>query len=115
MIIVCKFTGPYTAVLRSEIVPMNLAPLKRAIAGVPALRATLLFGFHAIVFIGCYALAFLIRFEFDVPAEYLRLFMMSAPVVVGVQLVVGLLFGFYRGWWRYVGINDVFRVVFGLT
>ncbi len=36
-------------------------------------------------------------------------------MVVGVQLVVGLLFGFYRGWWRYVGITDVIRLVVGLT
>src|SRR5947207_1157459 len=32
-----------------------------------------------------------------------------------MQLTVGLIFGFYRGWWRYVGIADVVRLVFGLT
>ncbi|HEY8183859.1 MAG TPA: nucleoside-diphosphate sugar epimerase/dehydratase [Thermoanaerobaculia bacterium] len=36
-------------------------------------------------------------------------------MVVGVQLLAGVFFGFYRGWWRYVGIADVVRLVFGLS
>jgi len=30
-------------------------------------------------------------------------------------LLVGIVFGFYRGWWRYVGMDDVIRLVIGLT
>ena len=36
-------------------------------------------------------------------------------MIVGVQLLVGLFFGFYRGWWRYVGMSDVVRLVLGLS
>ncbi|HWW60870.1 MAG TPA: nucleoside-diphosphate sugar epimerase/dehydratase, partial [Thermoanaerobaculia bacterium] len=39
----------------------------------------------------------------------------SFPVVLGVQLLIGALFSFYRGWWRYVGIADVVRLVTGLS
>ena len=80
-----------------------------------AARVVLLFAFHALVFTACYALAYLIRFEFAIPPEFIDTFKSSVPVVVGVQLLVGIAFGFYRGWWRYVGIGDVIRLVFGLT
>lgn len=80
-----------------------------------AARVLILFLFHAIVFSACYAFAWLLRFEFEIPPDYLDTFKWSLPVVVGVQLLVGLFFGFYRGWWRYVGMADVVRLMFGLT
>lgn len=82
---------------------------------VAAARVLILFVFHAVVFAGCYALAWLLRFEFVIPPDYLETVKRSLPVVVGVQLLIGGLFGFYRGWWRYVGIADVVRVMAGLT
>ena len=78
-------------------------------------RVLMLVVFHALVFGTCYAFAYLVRFEFDIPAEFLITFRSSLPVVVGVQLIIGLAFGFYRGWWRDVGLSDVVRVVAGLT
>lgn len=80
-----------------------------------AARVVLLFLFHALVFAGCYAFAYLVRFEFTIPPDYLATFKSSFGIVVGTQLLVGLVFGFYRGWWRYVGIADVVRLVFGLS
>lgn len=82
---------------------------------VAAARVVILFVFHVIVFTGCYALAWSLRFDFQIAPEYVETFKWSLPVVVGIQLAVGALFGFYRGWWRYVGIGDVVRLVFGLT
>lgn len=78
-------------------------------------RIAALFVFHAVVFVAAYAFSYLLRFEFSIPAEYLPTFRSSLLVVVGVQLVVGAIFGFYRGWWRYVGLADVVRLVIGLT
>ena len=75
-----------------------------------------LFAFHAIVFAACYAFAWLVRFEFaDPPKVLASTFSNSFFVVVGLQLIAGALFGFYRGWWRYVGLADVVRLVVGLT
>jgi FlaA1/EpsC-like NDP-sugar epimerase len=82
---------------------------------VAALRVAILFLFHAIVFVACYVLAYLLRFDFAVPVDWLETFKSSLPVVVGMQLLIGAVFGFYRGWWRYVGMADVLRMVFGLT
>jgi FlaA1/EpsC-like NDP-sugar epimerase len=78
-------------------------------------RVVLLFLFHAVVFWLAYVFAYLVRWEFEIPKNQIAPFEASLPVVVGVQLLVGLFFGFYRGWWRYVGITDVVRLVAGLT
>ena len=78
-------------------------------------RVFILFAFHAIVFTACFLLAYLIRFDFAVPPAFYDYARGSAIFVVTTQLVAGIVFGFYRGWWRYVGIADVVRLFFGLT
>ena len=82
---------------------------------IAAARVVILFIFHAVLFAACYAFAYLVRFEFTIPPEFQETFKWSLPVVLAIQLTVGLFFGFYRGWWRYVGMADVVRLVFGLT
>ncbi len=91
--------------------PVDRWPVLRA----NAVRTSILFLFHAVVFAVSYVFAFLVRFEFDVPADHLQLMRSSFPTVLAIQLATGVLFGFYRGWWRYVGIADVVRLVFGLS
>jgi FlaA1/EpsC-like NDP-sugar epimerase len=78
-------------------------------------RVVILFCFHAGVFFGCYLLAWLLRFDFVIWPEYMATFKSSIPLVVGIQLLIGVFFGFYQGWWRYVGMADVVRLVIGLT
>jgi FlaA1/EpsC-like NDP-sugar epimerase len=80
-----------------------------------AARVAILFLFHAVVFTGAYVFSFLLRFEFAIPTDQLTILRSSLLVVVGVQLLFGIFFGFYRGWWRYVGMADVVRLVFGIT
>ena len=80
-----------------------------------AARVIILFAFHALVFSACFAFAYLVRFETSIPAEFNLTLKWSLPVVVGVQLLIGIVFGFYRGWWRYVGMGDVIRLVLGLS
>ena len=82
---------------------------------IAAARVVILFVFHALVFAACYAFAYLVRFDFAIPPEFQETFKWNLPVVLALQLGIGLFFGFYRGWWRYVGIADVVRLVFGLT
>jgi FlaA1/EpsC-like NDP-sugar epimerase len=78
-------------------------------------RVVILFLLHAVVFSAAFAFSYLVRFEFAIPADQIPTFRSSLLVVVGIQLLVGIAFGFYRGWWRYVGIADVIRLVFGLS
>jgi len=79
------------------------------------IRVVLLFLFHAIVFTTCYLFAWLVRFEFEISDAWVPVLSDSLPFVVGLQLLVGAVFGFYRGWWRYVGIYDVIRLVVGMS
>jgi len=76
-------------------------------------RVAILLVFHAVVFAACYALAWMVRFEFRLPATHIALLKGSLPYVVMLQLLVAIAFGFLRGWWRYVGIADVLRLVSG--
>jgi FlaA1/EpsC-like NDP-sugar epimerase len=78
-------------------------------------RVILLFTLHVFVFTACFLLANLVRFEFSLPTGYRATLLATLPVVVGVQLLFGFFFRFYQGWWRYVGINDVIRLVFGVS
>ena len=78
-------------------------------------RVVILFAFHAIVFTACFLLAYLVRFDFALPPAFFAYARGTAIFVVTTQLLVGIVFGFYRGWWRYVGIADVIRLFFGLT
>jgi FlaA1/EpsC-like NDP-sugar epimerase len=80
-----------------------------------AARTFFLFLFHVVVFIACFVAANLVRFDFRPDPEALHLAQSGITVVVLLQIVAGGFFGFYRGWWRYVGISDVIRLVFGLT
>lgn len=77
-------------------------------------RVLVLFAFHAVGFSACYALAEWLRFEFRIPPEDAHVGD-AMLVVVAVQLLVGVIFGFYRGWWRYVSIGDAVRVAAGLS
>ena len=78
-------------------------------------RVVILFFFHALVFASAYAFSFLLRFEFAIPTDQVPTLRSGLLVVVGTQLLFGIFFGFYRGWWRYVGMADVVRLVFGLS
>lgn len=78
-------------------------------------RVVILFAFHAIVFAGSYAFAYLLRFDFAIPPQEIAIIKTSFPVVVGTQLLIGVFFGFFRGWWRYVGMSEIIRLVVGLT
>lgn len=97
----------------------NLRWLKRIdswLFRLAGMRVLILALFHAFVFASCYLFATFVRFEFTMgPPGYWELFTASYPMVVCVHLLVGAFFGFYRGWWRYVGIADALRLVGGMT
>jgi len=90
--------------------------LTSRIVRIRELRIATLFAFHCVVFAACYAFAWIVRFEaFEVPAEFIPTFKAGFWPVVGIQLLAGAVFSFYRGWWRYVGLAEVIRLVVGLT
>ena len=55
--------------------------------------------------------AFLFRFEFDVPESWAQRGLAMSPVVVGLQLVSLRLSGVYNFIWRYVGLRELMSFV----
>jgi FlaA1/EpsC-like NDP-sugar epimerase len=58
-----------------------------------------------------YLTAFLLRFEFAIPPEYVRTLALSLPVVIGLRLVATYAFQIGTSRWRYVSTSDVRRLV----
>ena len=60
-------------------------------------------------------LAFELRFDHGVPVYYDTLFRRTVLIVVGINLLVFILFGFYDRWWRYVSTRDMWAAARGVT
>ena len=69
----------------------------------------------ALLIAAAWYLAFQLRFDGDLPRPYARLFDKTLFVVVGVELVVFIAFGFYNRWWRYVSTRDMWALARGVT
>jgi FlaA1/EpsC-like NDP-sugar epimerase len=67
--------------------------------------------------IGIFALsalaAFLLRFDFGMPPAYVRHLVYAIPVWVVVKSALFRLAKLDRGWWRYVSVTDLLRIVLG--
>ena len=55
--------------------------------------------------------AFALRFEGDIPSEYVQLFLWGLPVVLAIYGIGLVAFGIHRGLWRYVGLHDLGRIL----
>lgn len=65
------------------------------------------------VFALCIVSAFLLRFEFTVPAPYRRYLYCAFLIWIPVKLIVFRLLDLDRGWWRFVSIYDLLRLAAG--
>jgi FlaA1/EpsC-like NDP-sugar epimerase len=60
-------------------------------------------------------LAFRLRFDPRIPPYYETLFTRTIWIVLLIQLVTFILFGFYNRWWRYVSTRDMWGAARGVT
>ena len=58
-------------------------------------------------------LAFLLRFDFRLPTPYLGHLAYALPIWIVVKSVVFRVANLDRGWWRYVSVADLLRIVVG--
>jgi len=58
--------------------------------------------------------AYLLRFNFSIPAEHAQYMLQSVVWVILLQSVVFLFFGLYRGMWRFASVPDMKRIVFAV-
>jgi FlaA1/EpsC-like NDP-sugar epimerase len=67
--------------------------------------------------IGVFALsgvaAFLLRFDFSLPPGYMRQLAYALPIWIGVKIVVFRIASLDRGWWQYISVTDLLRLVLG--
>lgn len=54
--------------------------------------------------------AYWLRFNFDIPANFVRGMLITLPVVLLVQATAFWLFGLYRGVWRFASLPDLRRI-----
>jgi FlaA1/EpsC-like NDP-sugar epimerase len=78
---------------------------------IPRFRAKLAFAHDLVAVLLAWALAFLLRFNFDVPTEYQQVFWMTVGWVVALDGAAFLAFRLYRGLWRYASIHDLKRLL----
>ena len=64
------------------------------------------------VWITCLSLllAFLLRFDFSLPSQELAHFRIALLIAIPVKAITFQLAGLQRGWWRFAGIADVYRL-----
>jgi FlaA1/EpsC-like NDP-sugar epimerase len=73
-------------------------------------RAQLVFAFDLAAAALCWLLAFALRFNFEVPEDYLGLAFRTLLWVVPLHAAVFVLAGLYRGLWRFASLNDLRRL-----
>ena len=74
------------------------------------MRLLIAFAIEITVIAAAALLAFLLRFDFTVPAYYVPVLVKALAVWVPLKLVCFKVFGLDRRWARYVSINDLLRV-----
>lgn len=65
------------------------------------------FAFDLIVLVSAFALAYLLRFDFDIPEQWLLHGLTQLPYVVLIQFTMMILIGVYSFIWRYIGMAEV--------
>jgi FlaA1/EpsC-like NDP-sugar epimerase len=76
-----------------------------------AIRYVLVCGSQAAMFAFAGATAFLLRFDFSIPSNYLRDFVWAVPIWVIVKTLTFQLAKLNRRGWRYVSFVDLYRLV----
>jgi len=66
---------------------------------------------HVLVFALVYWMAFLLRFDFAIPASEIQAFWGTLPWVLGIKFFVFLIARQYDGWWTYVTFGDLVALV----
>lgn len=78
-------------------------------------RRPVVLGIYALVTAAAYCTAFLLRFDFQVPAKYWQAFGATLPILLLVRSVMLAGMGVDRGSWRYAGMRDVVKLAWAAT
>lgn len=78
-------------------------------------RRSISFTLLGLVSTTAFALGFLLRFEFSWPQEYTRVFWSALPVLLVIRLGLAWLLKLTRCRWRFVGTEDLLRLMVATT
>jgi len=74
-------------------------------------RVWLMAAIHLAVFALVYWMAFLLRFDFAIEPNDMRIFWRTLPWVLAIKFIVFLVAGQYNAWWTYVTFGDLIALV----
>lgn len=81
----------------------------------PASRAAMLFLIYVAIIAGSFVLGYLVRFDFDVPADHLAKWPKLLGVLLPLQLVFLFFFGQFRSLLTYFSLPDLKRLFFAVA
>ena len=74
-------------------------------------RKALIVVTHILIIIFSFWMAFLLRFDLDIPFKYWVTFYTRMPLLLGSKIIAFAIFGIFSGLWRYVSIDDVWKII----
>lgn len=74
-------------------------------------RVLLVGAVHTLVFAAALWTAFCLRFDFSIPQDSYRIFLISLPYIVVFKSAIFFLSGQFHGWWRHVTFADFTALV----
>jgi FlaA1/EpsC-like NDP-sugar epimerase len=83
------------------------------IEGLKTMHRPIVIAAQAWIFACSGVAAFLLRFDFSLPPQYVRQLVYALPIWIVVKIAVFHMAKLDRGWWRYVSVSDLIRVAFG--
>ena len=67
--------------------------------------------FHLCLVMLSYLFAFSLRFDFNMPKEYVFILFKALPILMITKLSIFYYFGIFEGLWRYVGMDDLWQII----
>ena len=74
-------------------------------------RRAVIFLVHVGLTVAAYLLAFLLRFEFNLPSRAWHLFLQTSPLLLLTRVAIFGWFHLYEGLWRYVSMRDIVTIL----
>ena len=78
-------------------------------------RRPIVIGFHVLIFALSSYLAFYIRFDGDIPASEVAVFLRYLPILMAIRIIFLFSFTLDQGLWRYVSVKDVLNITGATT
>ncbi|MDD4873766.1 MAG: hypothetical protein PHE15_02170, partial [Dehalococcoidales bacterium] len=84
--------------------------MKRIKDSVVSFRRILIILTHLFIIVFSFWLAFLLRFDFNIPLKYWITFYHRLPILLCSKVIAFVIFGTFSGLWQYVSIDDVWKI-----